>query len=77
MKKVRSALVSIIANIHSAGQVLNNKRALFGRTDKAHESIDVNKIAQQVLRLLREQLNTQGIEGPVAGAPHKPATKCD
>ena len=61
MKKVRSALVSIIANIHSAGQVLNNKRALFGRTDKAHESIDVNKIAQQVLRLLREQLNTQGI----------------
>jgi signal transduction histidine kinase len=58
---VRSALVSIVSNIHRANQILNNTRALFAGADKGHESIDVNKIAVQVLRLLREQLKAKGI----------------
>ncbi|HET9715684.1 MAG TPA: MASE1 domain-containing protein [Pseudolabrys sp.] len=65
LEKVRSALVSIVSNSHRASQILNSTRALFARTDKGHESIDVNKIAQQAVRLLREQLKTQGITAHV------------
>ena len=59
--KVRSALVSIVANSHRASQILNSTRALFAKTDQGHEPVDVNKIALQVLRLLREQLNAHGV----------------
>jgi signal transduction histidine kinase len=61
LEKVRSALVSIVANSHRASQLLNNTRALFARTDKGHDSIDVNKVALQVLRLLREQSKAHGV----------------
>lgn len=61
LEKVRSALVSIVANSHRASQILNNTRALFASADKGHESIDINKIALQALRLLREQLKTHGV----------------
>ena len=61
LEKVRSALVSIVANSHRASQLLNNTRALFGRTGKGNESVDVNKISSQVLRLLRDQLKAHGV----------------
>ena len=61
LEKVRSALVSIVANSHRASQLLNNTRALFARTDKGNDSIDINKIALQVLRLFREQLKAHGV----------------
>ncbi|HKA76158.1 MAG TPA: MASE1 domain-containing protein [Pseudolabrys sp.] len=61
LEKVRLALVSIVANSHRASQLLNNTRALFANADKGHDSIDVNKIALQVLRLLREQLKAHGV----------------
>ena len=72
LEKVRSALVSIVSNSHRANQILNNTRALFARADKGHESIDVNKIALQVLRLLREHLKTQGIAAQVKLATDLP-----
>ncbi len=61
LEKVRLALVSIVANSHRASQLLNNTRALFANADKGHDSIDINKIALQVLRLLREQLKAHGV----------------
>ena len=61
LEKVRLALVSIVANSHRASQLLNNTRALFANADKGHDSIDMNKIALQVLRLLREQLKAHGV----------------
>jgi signal transduction histidine kinase len=61
LERVRSALVSIVANSHRAGRILNNTRALFARTDKGHEPVDVNKIAIQVLRLRREELKSRGV----------------
>jgi len=73
LEKVRSALVSIVSNSHRANQILNNTRALFARADKGHESIDVNKIALQVLRLLREHLKTQGIAAQVKLATDLPS----
>ena len=61
LEKVRSALVSIVDNSHRASQILDSTRALFARTDKGRQPIDVNKIAAQVLRLLREQLKAHSI----------------
>jgi C4-dicarboxylate-specific signal transduction histidine kinase len=58
---VRSALVSIVDNSHRAGQIVNNTRALFGRTEKRQDSIHVNKLALQVLDLLQEQLKAQDV----------------
>ena len=37
LEKVRSALVSIVANSHRAGQLLNNTRSLFERTGKGYD----------------------------------------
>jgi signal transduction histidine kinase len=61
LEKVRSALVSIVANSHRASQLLNNTRALFGKTGKGNDSVDVNKISSQVLRLLRDQLKVYNV----------------
>ena len=61
LEKVRSALVSIVANSHRAGQLLNNTRSLFERTGKGYDSVDVNKISLQVLRLLRDELKAHGV----------------
>jgi len=61
LKKVRAALVSIVANTHRASQILDNIRALFTRTDSCREPIDVNKISSQASRLLREQLKAHSI----------------
>ena len=72
LEKVRSALVSIVANSHRASQLLNNTRALFGRTGKGNNSVDVNKISSQVLRLLRDQLKAYNIMTHVEFAPDLP-----
>ena len=73
LEKVRSALVSIVANSHRASQLLNNTRALFAKkSDKGDDSIDVNKIALQVLRLLREQLKAHGVMTHFEFAPDLP-----
>jgi signal transduction histidine kinase len=72
LERVRSALVSIVANSHRASQLINNTRALFAKTDRGREPIDLNKIAVQVLRLLREQLNTHGVKAHVELASDLP-----
>jgi len=72
IEKVRSALTSIIADSHRASQTLDNIRALFTRTDSGHESIDVNKIALQVLRLLRQQMHAHGVTTQVELASDLP-----
>lgn len=61
LEEARSALDSIIADSHRASQIINDIRALFTRTDRGHEPIDVNEIVFQALRLLREQLNAHGV----------------
>jgi signal transduction histidine kinase len=70
--KIRSALVSIVANSHRASQLLNNTRALFARSDKGDDPIDVNKIASQVSRLLRQQLKANGVTTRFELAPDLP-----
>ncbi len=72
LEKLRADLVTIVANSHRASQLLNSTRALFGRSDKGHDQIDVNKIVSQVLRLLREQLKASGVMTQVELASELP-----
>jgi signal transduction histidine kinase len=59
--EMRSALDNIVEDSHRAGQILNDIRALFFKTDSGHEPIDVNEIASGVLRLLQEELKAHGV----------------
>jgi signal transduction histidine kinase len=61
LEQAQSALDNIIADSHRASQLINDIRALFTRADKRHEPIDVNEIAFQALRILREQLIEHGV----------------
>jgi signal transduction histidine kinase len=61
LEQAQSALDSIIADSHRASQLINDIRALFTRADKRQEPIDVNEMAFQALRILREQLNAHGV----------------
>lgn len=61
LETVRSALNSIVDDSHRAGQILNDIRALFSKTDREQKLVDVNEIAFQVSRLLREQLKAHGV----------------
>jgi len=59
--EMRSALDNIVEDSHRAGQILNDIRALFFKTNSGHEPIDVNEIASGVLRLLQEELKAHGV----------------
>jgi signal transduction histidine kinase len=61
LEAVRSALDSIVDDSHRAGQTLSDIRRLFSKTDREQKLVDVNEIAVQVSRLLREQLRTHGV----------------
>jgi signal transduction histidine kinase len=61
LETVRSALDSVVADSHRAGQILNDIRALFSKTEREQKLVDVNEIALQVSRLLREQFKANGV----------------
>ena len=69
---MQSALDSIVEDSHRAGQILNDIRALFLKTDSEHEPVDVNEIASGVLRLLHEELKAHGVVARVELAPDLP-----
>jgi len=72
LERVRSALVSIVSNSHRAGQILNDTRALFAKADRGHDLVDVNKIARQVLLLLRDPLHKHHVTIHAELAPDLP-----
>ncbi|MFY9686892.1 MAG: ATP-binding protein, partial [Pseudolabrys sp.] len=55
------ALDSVVSDSHRAGQILNDIRALFSNTEREQKLVDVNEIALQVSRLLREQFKAHGV----------------
>jgi signal transduction histidine kinase len=61
LETVRSALDSIVADSHRAGQILSDIRALFSKSDREQKLVDVNEIAFQVSRLLRERFKAHGV----------------
>ena len=56
LEEVQSNLNLMIGESHRASQVFDNIRALFGRTSRNYEPVDVNETTFEVLRILRGEL---------------------
>ena len=75
LEAARSALDSIVDDSHRAGQTLSDIRALFAKTDREQRPVDVNEIAFQVPRLLRDQLKADGVTTHVELASDLPPVR--
>jgi signal transduction histidine kinase len=61
LDEARSALNGMVRDSHRASQVFDNIRALFGKADEGHQPFDMNRLAQDVLQTLRDELTEHGI----------------
>jgi signal transduction histidine kinase len=55
----------MISDSHRASQVFDNLRALFGKTERGHESIDANELIRGVLTSFQGDLEEHGITARV------------
>ena len=60
--EVRLALNRMVNDSHRASQVFDNIRALFGKTDRGYEPIDVNELVHGVVSSLQRELDDHGVE---------------
>jgi signal transduction histidine kinase len=72
LDEARSALQSMIHDAHRASQVFDSIRALFGKADKDHEPLDLNKLALGVLHALQDELKSHGVTARTAFKPELP-----
>jgi signal transduction histidine kinase len=61
LEEVRSALNRIVGESHRASQVFDNIRALFGKTERGHEPIDMSELIRGVLSGLQGELDEHQI----------------
>jgi len=72
LEEVRSALDRIVIASHQADEVFENIRALFGRTDRGREPVDVNEVVLGALHALRGELEENGITTHTELTPELP-----
>ena len=72
VERAVSAVNKMIFAGHSAGQVLDNIRALFGKAELAKDQIDVNKLSLDVLGTLDADLRSHRISPSISLAPELP-----
>jgi len=65
VEEVQSALNRMIGDCHRASQVFDNLRALFGKAERGHESIDANELIRGVLTSFQGDLEEHGITARV------------
>jgi len=65
VEEVQSALNRMIGDCHRASQVFDNLRALFGKAERGHESIDANELIRVVLTSFQGDLEEHGITARV------------
>jgi signal transduction histidine kinase len=61
LEEVRAAVTRMIGDARRASQVFDNIRALFGRTERRHEPLDVKKLALGALRALGGELKDRNV----------------
>jgi len=61
VEEARSALNDLISDSRRISEVLDNVRALFGKTGRVQEPIDVNEAVLGGLRILRGELRDHGV----------------
>lgn len=75
LEAVRSTLNSIVEDSQRAGQILTDIRSLFSKTEREQKLVDVNDIAVQVSRLLREQLRDHRVMAHIELASDLPPVR--
>ena len=61
LEEVRAALNRMVSDCHRAGGIFDNIRALFGKTDRDREPIDLNELVRGVLKDLQGDFDDRGI----------------
>ena len=61
LEEVQAALERIVRDGHRANQVIANVRAIFGKDRCEKARVNVNSLINEVLRLIREELEGHGI----------------
>ena len=61
LEEVQSALNRMVGESHRASEVFDNIRALFGKTDRGREPIEVNELVRGVVSGLQGELEDNGI----------------
>ncbi len=61
LEEVRAALNRMVSESHRASEVFDNIRALFGKADQGHETIDVNDLVRGAMSGLHGELEDHGI----------------
>jgi two-component system, NtrC family, sensor kinase len=72
LEEVQSALNRMVGDSHRASGVFDNIRALFGKTDRGHEPIEVNELLRSVLDGVHGELDDHAITAGVALAADLP-----
>jgi signal transduction histidine kinase len=67
-----SALTDVMNDGHRIDEILNNLRALFGKTPRLYEFFDVNETTLEGLRILRAELSDHGVTTSVGLASDLP-----
>ncbi|MGC2075111.1 MAG: histidine kinase dimerization/phospho-acceptor domain-containing protein [Xanthobacteraceae bacterium] len=65
VEEAQSALKRLIGDSHRASQLFDNIRALFGKADEGHESIDANQLIRAVVTSFQGDLEQHGITANV------------
>jgi signal transduction histidine kinase len=72
LEKVRSAAEGIISGSHRISEILDNIRALFGKSEAPKEPVNINDLTLNVLQALEMELKSRDIEVRVELASELP-----
>ena len=79
VNELRQVLTEIVAEDKRAGEVIRHVRLLFrkGEVGQHFENLDINEVVQDVLKLMRNDLATQGVTVQTELAENLPAVQGD
>ena len=77
LEEIREILVDIVADDQRAGDVILRLRALFERGEAQQESLDLNELIREVLRLLHSEFVSRNISTETELGAHLPPARGD
>jgi PAS domain S-box-containing protein len=77
LDEVREILTDIVDQDKRAGEVIRRLRVLLKKGEVQQQPLDINDVVQDVLKLIRSDLQNQGVAARAALAPDLPAVRGD
>ena len=77
LAELRDILADIVAEDQRAGEVIRRLRLLLKKSEFRHQSLDLNDVVQEVLKLVRNDLVNRGVTAQMELAPDPPAISGD